>query len=179
MGKHNVLGQPDLDALLASLAANRDEAGEAYEFIRQRLLRYFEGHHCVPADQYVDETIDRVARRLAAGEQIRSADPCRYFYGVARNVTLESRRQQALRQRPRQTPMSLDAAPSQRLSCLNYCLSALSPQDRELLEAYYLDCRTGMAAQLDVTPNALRLKVFKAKRKLRACIACCLQPHRS
>jgi hypothetical protein len=38
------------------------------------------------ADELTDETIDRVARRLAGGETIRAADIGRYFLGVARNV---------------------------------------------------------------------------------------------
>jgi hypothetical protein len=46
---------------------------------------------------------------------------------------------------------------------------------RRLLEAYYLDSRNGLAAREGLTPNALRLRVFKEKQKLRACVARCLQ----
>jgi hypothetical protein len=37
--------------------------------------------------------------------------------------------------------------------------------------------RAELAAGLGVTPNALRLRVFKDKLKLRACIARCLDRH--
>jgi DNA-directed RNA polymerase specialized sigma24 family protein len=177
MANHFVLRQSEFDALLASLAPSRDRAGEKYEYIRDRLIRYFEVRHCLPAEQYVDETIDRVARRIGAGEQIRSPDPCRYFYGVAKHVCLEGRKQQLLIQQARESTSVVDFAPSPRLSCLNSCLSALSPRARDLLETYYLDSRAGLAAREGVTPNALRLRIFKEKRKLRTCIARCVQPH--
>lgn len=172
-----VLRQPEFDALLEWLAPSREQAGEKYEFIRHRLLRYFEGHHCTPADEHVDETIDRVARRLSAGEQILSTDPVRYFYGVAKNVFLESRKHQAPLQPPRDIPFVVECPSSSRLACVKCCLDALPPHARELLEAYYLDPRAGLAAREGVTPNALRLRVFKEKQKLRACIARCLQRH--
>jgi hypothetical protein len=53
-----VLQQLEFDALLASLAPMREQAGEKYEFIRHGLLRYFESHRCMPAEECVDETID-------------------------------------------------------------------------------------------------------------------------
>jgi DNA-directed RNA polymerase specialized sigma24 family protein len=173
-----VLQHHELDTLLASLAPSRDEAGEKYEDIRRRLIRYFEGRHCVPADQYVDETIDRVAKRIAAGEHIHSVDPCRYFYGVAKNVCLEELKQRPLRPEGRPPMPILDVAPSPRLSCLNSCLSDLTPRARELLEAYYLGSRAGLAAREGITPNALRLRIFKEKQKLRTCIARCIQDGR-
>jgi DNA-directed RNA polymerase specialized sigma24 family protein len=172
-----VLRQLEFDALLAWLAPSRDQAGEKYESIRQRLLRYFEGHHCVPADECADETIDRVAKRVAAGEQIRAADPGRYFYGVAKHVFLEWQKHQVVTQDADERVARTDGAPSMRLSCLNRCLRTLPPQDRELLEAYFREPRVELAARLRVTPNALRLRVFKGKHKLRACIARCVDRH--
>jgi hypothetical protein len=54
-------------------------------------------------------------------------------------------------------------------------LRALTPSEQELLEAYYFDVRTELAVREGITPNALRLRVFKAKQKLRSCIGCCLR----
>jgi DNA-directed RNA polymerase specialized sigma24 family protein len=179
MSKHLVLRQSELEALLAWLAPSRDQAGEKYEIIRLRLLRYFQGHHCIPPDEHVDETIDRVARRVAAGERIQSADPIRYCYGVARNVFLEYlKHQAALPQRGDMFSLP-DSAPSPDPLCLNSCLNALTPRGRELLEAYYLDSREGLAEREGITPNALRIRVFKEKQKLRSCLMRCLQqnPH--
>ena len=49
----------------------------------------------MPPEDCADETIDRVARRLAGGERIRTGDPISYFRGVARNVWHELRKQDA------------------------------------------------------------------------------------
>jgi DNA-directed RNA polymerase specialized sigma24 family protein len=174
MSKHLVLQQSDFEALLAWLAPSRDQAGEKYEWIRHRLLRYFEGLRCIPAEEHADETMDRVARRLAGGERIQ-ADPIRYCYGVAKNVFLEYRRRRRTRQQALDLFGVLDAAASPSLSCLTSCLNGMRPSARELLEAYYLDPRAGLAAREGVTPNALRLRVFKEKQRLRACMGRCLR----
>jgi DNA-directed RNA polymerase specialized sigma24 family protein len=176
MSRHLVLQQSEFDALLTFLAPGREQAAEKYEDIRHTLIRYFEGHQCLPADEHVDETMDRVARRVAAGERIRSANPIRYFYGVARHVILERRKHQPVLQQSCETVAIFQATPPPHLPCLNCCLSALTPRGRELLEAYYLDSRAGLAAREGVTANALRLRVFREKQKLRTCIARCLQP---
>jgi DNA-directed RNA polymerase specialized sigma24 family protein len=138
-------------------------------------MRYFEGRRCVPADEHVDETIDRVARRVAAGERIRASDPRRYFYGVARKVLLEWRKHPVYPGRGHEVSVLDQLVSSPRLFCLRCCLRSLSPGEQEILEAYYLDGRAELAAREDITPNALRLRVFKTKQKLRACISRCLR----
>jgi hypothetical protein len=51
----------------------------------------------------------------------------------------------------------------------------LPPRGRHLLAAYYLEPRADLAVREGVTPNALRLRVFKEKRRLRACVVRCLR----
>jgi DNA-directed RNA polymerase specialized sigma24 family protein len=172
MNKHPALSQTEFDALLASLAPRRDLAGEKYEAVRRMLTRYFEWRHCVPPEDCADETIDRVARRLAGGERIRTGDPISYFRGVARNVWLEWRKQNA-----RKLSMIILSAPEHTPHvqvCLERCLNTLPPDGRQLLEAYYLSGRSELIARLGVTPNAVRLRVFKEKQRLRICMARCL-----
>jgi len=176
MNRHAALSQTEFEALLGWLAPGRDQAGEKYEAVRRMLTRYFEWRRCVPAEEHVDDTIDRVARRLAAGEQIRSPDPCSYFRGVARNVCFEWHKQKT--QTTRKLPVNMPAAsycPSPVPPCLEQCLNALAPEGRELLEAYYLNRRAELPARLGITPNAVRLRVFKEKQKLRNCMARCLK----
>ncbi len=159
--------------LLAWLDPDRDAAGEKYEGIRKTLTRFFEWRRCLPSDEHADETIDRVARRIAAGEHVRSPDPRSYFYGVAKHVYRESLKERA--------KVDLLAAPllavapdaCQPLECVRDCLATL-PTGRELLERYYLEAREGLADSLGVTHNALRLRVFKEKQRLRACVERCL-----
>lgn len=174
-----VLGQPEFDALLAFLGPGREQAGQQYEYIRHKLVRYFEGQHCVPADERADETIDRVARRVAAGERILSSNPCRYFYGVARNVCLEWRKQQRRALQVPDAPAMPERSTPDQVPCLLRCLDALPPGERELLIAYYLGPRTRLAPHLGLTPNALRLRVFKGKQKVRACVVHCVQQQRA
>jgi hypothetical protein len=158
MSKNSTLHQSELDALLAWLAPRRDQAGEKYESIRQMLTRYFEWRHCMPADEHVDETIDRVARRVGSGEQIRAANPYRYFHGVAKHVCLESLRHKPREVHPRHRFIAIREAASPRLACLETCLCGLTPEARELL----------------ITPNAMRLRVFRERRKLKSCVMRCL-----
>ena len=84
---------------------------------------YFEWRHCVPPEDCADETIDRVARRLAGGERIRTGDPISYFRGVARNVWLEWRKQDARKR----SMIILSAAehPPHVQVCLERCLATL------------------------------------------------------
>jgi DNA-directed RNA polymerase specialized sigma24 family protein len=163
------LNQVELDALLAWLAPCRDQAGERYEAIRRDLLKFFTARNCGAAEEHVDETIDRVARRVAGGEQIR-ADPCHYFRGVAKKIFLEYFKRSA-----RLSALSLEddarPQPPERARHGADCLRGLPDHTRDLLEGYYLDDRASLAAALGITPNALRLRVFKEKRKLRAVLA--------
>ena len=80
--------------LLRWFDADADCAGRKYEMLRQKLCAYFEWQGCFHADICADETMDRVAHRLANGEKITAANPTVYFLGVARNVLREYRKQQ-------------------------------------------------------------------------------------
>jgi len=167
MSRAAFLSQQELDALLAWLAPCREQAGEKYEAIRRTLLKFFESRQCGAPEEHVDETIDRVARRVAGGELIRS-EPYRYFRGVAKMISLEY-----FRRRARVLDLHLLARDAlqysdERTRCLDECLRSLPAHTRELLEGYYLGNRAALAATLGITPNALRLRVFKEKRKLRA-----------
>jgi DNA-directed RNA polymerase specialized sigma24 family protein len=174
-----VLSQEALDALLARLDPDPEPAGEKYEQIRHRLIKFFEWRRCRDAEQCADETINRVARKIAGGEQIRLPDPSRYFFGVAQNVYREMSRR-----KPREVTVTglatrvrlLVTRRSPRDECVRRCLNDLPPESRELLEAYYLDGRARFAAALGVTTNAVSLRVFKAKKKLKTCIRKCLDP---
>jgi DNA-directed RNA polymerase specialized sigma24 family protein len=177
MRKDRTLSQRQLHVLLAWLAPTPEKAGERYEAIRSALNRFFASRRCQPPEEFTDDTIDRVARRLADGEQIHTPNPGSYFYGVARNVYREALKQRQGRTDPAhvQEPAVRYVDEPPRLACLRKCLRQLAPESRELLEAYYLDGRTDLAGRLGVSPNAVRLRVFKQKQSLKACIRQCLE----
>src|SRR5262245_30762136 len=82
-----VLTQPALDRLLACLDGDRDAAGHKYIELRGNLVRFFEWRGCAFPEDHADETINRVAKRVSEGEEIRN--PAAYFLGVGRLVLLE------------------------------------------------------------------------------------------
>jgi DNA-directed RNA polymerase specialized sigma24 family protein len=170
MSRAALLSQQEFDALLRWLAPCRDRAGEKYEAIRRALLKFFESRQCGAADEHVDETIDRVARRVAAGELILAA-PYQYFRGVAKKISLECFKRRARVFDPHLLAPDALQDPHERARCLDECLRSLPAHARALLEGYYLGNRAALAATLGITPNALRLRVFKEKRRLRASIA--------
>ena len=166
MSQAYCLGQVELDALLAWLAPCREQAGEKYEAIRRDLLKFFTARHCAPAEEHVDDTLDRVARRVAAGERIH-ADPRWYCRGVAKKIVLESfKRRRRITELPAQIPDPSHQDARARGVADRW--STLPDHSRALLERYYLDDREALAATLGITLNALRLRVFKEKKKLRA-----------
>src|SRR5436309_10544001 len=76
------------DRLLACFDSDRDRAGEKYENLRCKLVKFFEWRACaVAAEDLTDETINRIARRVDEGEIVRNLS--NYAYGVARMVYLE------------------------------------------------------------------------------------------
>jgi DNA-directed RNA polymerase specialized sigma24 family protein len=184
------LGQEAFELLLRALDPVRENAGERYEGIRARLLRFFLSRNAPRPEDLADETIDRVCRKLAQGEVIRSADLGRYFLGVARNVMreswdLERRRREttlpaeALLRAPADEPSDDDASSS----CLERCLESLEPASRDALLSYYRaepqetleKARRELASRLGVRPNALRIRMHRLRMRLEACTRRCLQ----
>ena len=59
------LTSEDFDGLLAALNSDSDRAGQMYQDIRDHLIRIFVWRGCSEAEDYADETINRVARKLS------------------------------------------------------------------------------------------------------------------
>src|SRR5262245_52524896 len=74
--------------LLGHLDADPGRAGERYEDLRRTLVHFFEWRGAPFPDQHADESLDRVARRLTEGVEIKNIGG--YCYTVARLVFLET-----------------------------------------------------------------------------------------
>jgi hypothetical protein len=84
-----VLTQAAFDGFLVTLDTDRDKAGEKYEYIRLKLLKYFQWCGSDVPDIDADETINRVTRRIYEGQDClqpqwlylwcRQAGPCRVY----------------------------------------------------------------------------------------------------
>jgi DNA-directed RNA polymerase specialized sigma24 family protein len=177
----------EFEALLAQLDADRDRAGERYETIRRKLVRLFDWRGCATPEDLADETMNRVARRLAEGIELRSSDPYGYFCGVAHLVYKESLRRAAREQRVLaegggwSPPAFADEEPADpRLDCLRQCLAGLAPDQRDLVLRYHqggnsqgetnIRNRQALANEVGLPMNALRIRVHRIRRKLESCV---------
>jgi DNA-directed RNA polymerase specialized sigma24 family protein len=180
--RRSTLTQTAFDCLLASLDADREQAGEKYERIRQKLVTFFQCRGTPGPDDEADETISRVARRLEEGEHVEHLPA--YFYGVARVVLLECDRRERREMRARvaaaeHRPEGTDDDP--RLPCLERCLAGLPTGSRELLTSYYaadhaarIRQRQELAHRHGIPMNALRIRVHRLRVALEACVGRCL-----
>jgi DNA-directed RNA polymerase specialized sigma24 family protein len=182
------LERESFERLLALFGPDRLRAGERYESIRRALVKFFECKGGRFPEEMADETLDRVARRLAEGETIRAADPAAYVHGVARNV-LRGDWTQRQRATARAAAEPADLPPDQegsaraerRLACLDRCLGALLPETRQLVLRYYLDerrekidGRRAIAESLGIGQNALRIRMHRVRARLESCVRACL-----
>lgn len=184
------------DKLLAALDPDRERAGEHYERIRQKLTKLFHWRGCALPEEYVDRTIDRVARRLDEGAELRVPDPYLYFHGVALNVLREFWREQdrVADGEPRAAvddPFELadrsaaQASRERRLECLDRCLGGIPERDKDLLATYHLESgpakerRAHLAEALRIPMNALRIRAYRVRQALEGCVHGCLERSRA
>jgi DNA-directed RNA polymerase specialized sigma24 family protein len=178
----------ELEALLAQLGPDREIAGERYETIRRKLVRLFDWRGCDGSEDLADETINRVARRMAEGIELRSSDPYGYFCGVAHLVYKEALRRSSRERRVRDSgewspPVYVpeEEEPSdRRLECLRCCLAKVPQDQRDLLLRYHqgennIRNRKALASELGVPLNALRIRVHRTRRKVETCVHDCLK----
>src|SRR6478672_6028424 len=86
------VSQSSFDQFLGVLDSTRDRAGQKYEDLRIRVVKFFEWRACRFADDLADRTLDRVIQKVGSGVTID--DHANYAYGVARFIYLEHLKQQ-------------------------------------------------------------------------------------
>src|SRR4029434_3909531 len=123
------LDQEAFDKLLLALGDDRDSGGQKYLEIRSNLIRFFEWRGCPFPEDHADETINRMAKRVAEGEGVLT--PSGYAMGGARVRVLESVKSRK-REQAALTEMTTNAeayAPEDdgedRIQCLRQCLDSL------------------------------------------------------
>jgi DNA-directed RNA polymerase specialized sigma24 family protein len=181
-----VLTKEALDKLLNHFSADRDEAGRQYEVMRLKLRRFFEWRSSLAPEELIDETINRVARRIDEGEDISNLKG--YFASVARLVFMESLRDRdrssvdldSVAEMPAEPPFE-DELKELRLRCLDNCLDNLPIESRTLILKYHLDQRRAkidlrkqLADGLGIPMNALRIRACRLRTGLERCIRNCL-----
>ena len=173
--------------LLAALDPEESRAAEEYEAVRRRLVRLFQWRGVEFAEDYADETLNRVARKLEEGERIQNISG--YVGGVARLVLLEAHKE---RERERAAfdqlpPPVVEAEPSEedgegRVRCFESCMGGLDAETRTLILEYYDDAggariekRKRLARALGLEMNALRNRALRVRDRLERCIDECVK----
>ena len=178
--KLKALRQEEFDRLLAWLDPDAERAGTNYEKIRWRLITILAARGCRIPEELADETIDRVARRVADIQDTYVGDKALYFLGVMNNVHHEYLKRPALAE------VSLaedDSEEKERTySCLEKCLDRLAPNSRHMIERYYsadkrakIDLRQRIAEEFGISISTLRLRALRIREKLQVCINQCLE----
>lgn len=174
------LRQEDFDRLLEWLDPDREQAGVIYEKIRWRLVAILASRGCFSPEEVADETIDRVARRVADIQETYVGDKAIYFLGVMNNVHHEYLRRPSL---PRLVEPDEHLETKEQMHiCLDQCLDKLAPYSRQLIEKYYtenkqakIDLRKRIARELGIKSTTLRLRALRIRERLQSCIEHCLE----
>ncbi len=172
--------------LLAWLDPDSEKAGEKYEAIRQKLVKFFDWRGAHFPEDCADETLNRVTRKIDEGDAIQ--DVATYCHGVARLVFLETLKSPDNKRTDfEELPPLAAAEPTveeadARQECFNRCLRELPVVSQQVLLQYYQDekrskinNRLSLAERLGIPLNALRNRVQRLRDKLEQCIHRCLQ----
>ena len=179
--------------LLDRLDADRARAGGKYEDLRRTLIRFFEWRNAPFPEEHTDETLDRVARKIAESVEIRNLGG--YCYEVARLVYLETLKghfskrsplEENLVDRPPPDSSDEDQLYESRLMCLDGCLRALPSESRQLILDYHqegagarIDRRKALAERLGLQRDALANRAQRVRNRLEACVSSCLETKRA
>jgi len=174
------LTQAAFDGLLACLDSNRDIAADRYLRMRRDLVRLFEWRGCYTPDDYADETINRCARKIEQGEEIR--DLAMYSIGVARMLLREMCRDRSRQARSLDEIPELCGWPKIRsdlehgVEALRLSLEQLSHDDRFLILNYYkgdksdkIKTRKMLSELFGIGTSTLRMRAMRIREKLRLC----------
>ena len=188
-----VLTGPAFDKLLACLDSDLNEAGRKLLDIRRKLQKFFECNRCPDPDELVDMTIDRGARRIDEGVEVRELPS--YLTQIARFVLKEhwaspQKKMDEIEDEGSGSPLvapTVDDARNEkeeqeeRLECLEKCSGKLVPVERQRVIDYYyeqgrakIDKRKRMAADLRITLGNLRVRMHRTRERLEECILDCL-----
>src|SRR6185503_9588706 len=96
MHKRPIPTKEQFDSLMTWLGSNGEDPGLKYVHIRQSLEKVFSWNGCNDPEDLADDAIDRVVRRVPELMITFSGDPAHFFYGVAKKMLQECRRQKPL-----------------------------------------------------------------------------------
>ena len=177
--------------LLDWLDEGKNSDGQNYLEMQQRLVSYFDRKNCSTPNEFADETLNRVARRLEEEGAIESETPAKYCYIVARFVFMEYLRGMDKASVPIDNVLNqkLAAKDSENeeketkeimLNCLEHCTNKLETANRDIIISYYfgeervkIENRRALAQKLEISVNALSIRACRIRDKLEICVGKC------
>jgi len=150
------------------------QAEEQFRVLRQKLLCFFEWNRCSSPEDLAHETICRALRRIAEGAEIYADNPQSYFFGVARNLLLEEWKRSASDPLPMPENFEVEVpaedtgglSPLERKMLLGEGLRRLPPEESYLILRYFSDGPEPLCTQLNMSHNAMRIRVHRIRKKL-------------
>lgn len=161
------------DRFLDLLDSDPREAEHKYLVLRDKLVSYSLHNGCADPEDLADEVFSRVLRRSS-----EDVDFCRcvalsaFCYGIANHILQEHRRRprpeelQAWAPEPKPTS-TLGLNRVEQHVLVQQCLQCLPENERQILLRYYAEDRAGLAKELRMTEEYLRVYVFRIKSKLK------------
>lgn len=182
----NEITRAAFDRLLSTLdATDRERAGALYVELRENLRRFFTWRGASFPEDAADETLNRAAQKLGAGERITEFRA--YVFGIARFLILETnRREEKARLALAELPAAATAEETDfkqaRLDCLENCLRELQIDERDFIVNYYKGERSSKIANRQdllekskLSAGALRMKALRLRERLENCLQSCLR----
>jgi len=180
------LSRESFQRFLATLDPDQQRAAACYEVLRRKLMKFFQWHNDAFPDEHVDETFNRVSRKLEEGERVNNLSS--YCYGVARMMVKEIDRKASKERSMLAGVRALEAANDEddearaQRSCLDRCLNALEPLNRSLILNYYqsegqlkIERRRALAEELAISADALRIRAYRLRVRLEECVDGCME----
>lgn len=171
----------EYEKLLLWFHDDQNIAGESLTKIQTRLIQIFTARQCIDADELAYEVINRVAVRIdSVREKYPTAALC--CLAFVEHVYQEWLRDQIKRNKAKEPPKPRASEELEREDrCLTKCLANLEDADRRLFVRYFggegrarIEAREVLAKELGLTPNALRIKAHRLRKRMRLCIEECL-----
>ena len=171
------------ERFLLWLSPHRDVALKKHDELMKKMCKYFVRKGCPESEELASEVRDRVVKIIDAGQDYPNHDAL--FYSVAAKVWKEYLRKPKPEPLPADDllpPVSSQESEEKELqsACLEECLTGLPSFERDLITRYYqgrglenIALRKALAAECG-GENTLRVKAFRTRIKLRACIDECM-----
>ena len=183
----------DFKRLLATLDPDPMRAWQAYDQLRQRLVKFFKYTHGIQAEELAEEALDRIAKRPDSHE---IENVMQFAFGVARHLRMEASRKATTVSMPAsgtdgdffpardehpETTVINKIDNERKIRCFLHCMRSFAPQDRQLILQYHPvkgdsleERRQKLAETLGINGAALRTRVSRLKHRLDECFrACC------